>query len=102
DRGGDEVMGQGHERGREQGVMNEAHGRPEDQHIGDDMPPRSPGRRDGASRHPGGAAAHGDGHEQENPERALEQELERRIHERAYCWSMIFSENRYPLFGIML
>jgi hypothetical protein len=20
----------------------------------------------------------------------------------AYCWSMIFSENRYPLFGIML
>jgi hypothetical protein len=19
-----------------------------------------------------------------------------------YCWSMIFSENRYPLFGIML
>jgi hypothetical protein len=21
---------------------------------------------------------------------------------RAYCWSMIFSENRHPLFGIML
>jgi hypothetical protein len=20
----------------------------------------------------------------------------------SYCWSMIFSENRYPLFGIML
>jgi hypothetical protein len=20
----------------------------------------------------------------------------------AYCWSMIFSENRFPLFGIML
>jgi hypothetical protein len=20
----------------------------------------------------------------------------------AYCWSMIFSENQYPLFGIML
>jgi len=20
----------------------------------------------------------------------------------AYCWSMMFSENRYPLFGIML
>src|SRR5580700_9185628 len=51
--------------------MDEAHRGAEDQHIGDDLPPRPPGLRNGASGEHSGAAAEDDGHQKEDAERAF-------------------------------
>src|ERR1044072_4335844 len=52
----------------EQRKMDEAHRRPENQHVTCNVQPGAPGGRDGAAGEPCGAAAHEDGHEQEQPD----------------------------------
>ena len=51
--------------------MNEADGAAEDQHIGDDLPPRSPGLRNGAAGERRRPATQNDSDQKEDADRAF-------------------------------
>src|SRR6185295_6546297 len=88
------------ERALEQRKMDEAYRDTEEQHVERHVPPRPPGRRNRASREICGAPTHDDGHEQE--ETRVVFLVKDALHQLVPLRSgMIWSENRFPLFGIM-
>src|SRR6266566_2509627 len=67
----DEIIMQRQELAVEQGVMQETHGKAQDQHVEREMPPRPPGRGDRAAGKPSRAAAHQHAHQEKHAERML-------------------------------
>src|SRR5258706_12933661 len=67
----DEIIVQRQELAFEQGAVEETHGKAQWKHVEREMPPRPPSRGDRPTREPGGGAAHGDTHEEEDAQRVL-------------------------------